>query len=154
MEKVYLDWAKVDEAVWTLVDEVRKDFIPEILVGIARGGLIPAVRMSNIMDDLLMRIVDVKFYENIEKRREAPKITVPLTGDVKGMKVLIVDDVADTGKTLETVKKHVLERGALEVKIAVIAKKSRSITEPDYHIFETEKWIVFPWEKIPVTKKK
>lgn len=153
MEKEYLHWSKVDEAIWTLTDYVRKDFTVDMIVGIARGGLIPAVRMSHIMDDILMRVMDVKFYTDIKEHTEMPEITVPLKEPVKGKNVLIVDDVADTGKTLKVVKEDIETKGAKEVRIAVIARKPQSIIEPDYYIFHTDKWIIFPWEKMPVCRK-
>lgn len=153
MEKEYLHWSKVDEAIWTLTDYVRKDYNVDMIVGIARGGLIPAVRMSHIMDNILMRVMDVKFYTDIEEHTEMPEITVPLTESVEGKNVLIVDDVADTGKTLKVVRDYILDKGAREVRIAVIAKKPQSIIDPDYYIFQTGKWIIFPWEKMPVSRK-
>ncbi|MBU7042512.1 MAG: phosphoribosyltransferase [Theionarchaea archaeon] len=153
MEKEYLHWSKVDEAIWTLADHVRKDFQVDMIVGIARGGLIPAVRMSHIMDNILMRVMDVKFYTDIEEHTEMPTITVPLTEPVKGKRVLIVDDVADTGKTLKVVKENIESQGAQDVRIAVIAKKPQSIIDPDYYIFQTDRWIIFPWEKMPVSRK-
>ncbi len=153
MEREYLHWSKVDEAIWTLADYVRKDYTVDIIVGIARGGLIPAVRMSHIMDDVLMRVMDVKFYTNIEEHTEIPEITVPLTEPVEGKNVLIVDDVADTGKTLKVVKEDMEKKGAKEARIAVIAKKPQSIIDPDYYIFQTDRWIIFPWEKMPVSRK-
>jgi hypoxanthine phosphoribosyltransferase len=153
MEKEYLHWSKVDEAIWTLADYVRKDFQVDIIVGIARGGLIPAVRLSHIMDNILLRVMDVKFYTDIEEHSEMPTITVPLTEPVKGKHVLIVDDVADTGKTLKVVKDYIKTQGARDVRIAVIAKKPQSIIDPDYYIFQTDRWIIFPWEKMPVSRK-
>ena len=152
MEKEYLDWTKVDEAIWTLKDEIFKDFVPDIIVGVARGGLVPAFRLSHITDNILMRVVDVKFYTDIDKRTEKPNITVPLNENIENMNILIVDDVADTGKTLVEVKKHVQEKNPKMVKIAVIAKKPHSIIDPDYYVFETDEWIIFPWEKMPVGK--
>jgi hypoxanthine phosphoribosyltransferase len=153
MEKEYLHWSKVDEAIWTLTDHVRKEYNVDLIVGIARGGLIPAVRMSHIMDNLLMRVMDVKFYTDVEKHTELPEITVPLNEPVKGKNVLIVDDVADTGKTLKVVREDIINKGASDVRIAVIAKKPQSIVDPDYYIFQTDKWIIFPWEKMPVCKR-
>jgi len=122
-------------------------------VGIARGGLIPAVRMSHIMDNILMRVMDVKFYTDIKEHTEMPRITVPLTEPVEGKNVLIVDDVADTGKTLKVVREDIVKKGAKDVRIAVIAKKPQSIVDPDYYIFQTDRWIIFPWEKMPVSRK-
>jgi hypoxanthine phosphoribosyltransferase len=105
MEKEYLNWTKVDEAIWTLKDEILKEYTPDIIVGVARGGLVPAVRLSHITDNILMRVVDVKFYTDIEKRTERPNITVPLNEKIDNLNVLIVDDVADTGKSLVEVRK-------------------------------------------------
>ena len=122
-------------------------------MGIARGGLIPAVRMSHIMDNILMRVMDVKFYTDIKEHAEMPRITVPLTEPVEGKNVLIVDDVADTGKTLKVVREDIVKKGAKDVRIAVIAKKPQSIVDPDYYIFQTDRWIIFPWEKMPVSRK-
>ncbi|MBU7013198.1 MAG: phosphoribosyltransferase [Theionarchaea archaeon] len=153
MEKEYLHWSKVDEAIWTLADYVRKDYKVDIIVGIARGGLIPAVRMSHIMDNILMRVMDVKFYTDVEQHTELPEITVPLTEPIENKNILIVDDVADTGKTLKVVKEDIRKKGCRDVRIAVIAKKPQSIVDPDYYIFQTDRWIIFPWEKMPVCKK-
>jgi len=153
MEREYLHWSKVDEAIWTLTDYVRKDYKVDLIVGIARGGLIPAVRMSHIMDNILMRVMDVKFYTDIKEHAEMPRITVPLTEPVEGKNVLIVDDVADTGKTLKVVREDIVKKGAKDVRIAVIAKKPQSIVDPDYYIFQTDRWIIFPWEKMPVSRK-
>jgi hypothetical protein len=61
-------------------------------------------------------------------------------------KVLVVDEVADTGKSLKLVKEHIIEKGATEVKIATVYYKPWSIVKPDYYERETSKWIVFPWE--------
>jgi hypoxanthine phosphoribosyltransferase len=60
--------------------------------------------------------------------------------------VLVVDEVADTGKSLKLVKEHIIEQGATEVKIATVYYKPWSIVKPDYYEKETSQWIVFPWE--------
>jgi hypoxanthine phosphoribosyltransferase len=60
--------------------------------------------------------------------------------------VLIVDEVADTGKSLVLIKQHITEKGAAEVKIATVYYKPWSIITPDYYAKETSRWIVFPWE--------
>jgi len=66
---------------------------------------------------------------------------------VTGKKVLIVDEVADTGKSLRLVKSHLEEQGATEVKIMTIYYKPWSIVVPDWYAKETSRWIVFPWER-------
>ncbi|MBS7617822.1 phosphoribosyltransferase, partial [Candidatus Bathyarchaeota archaeon] len=65
---------------------------------------------------------------------------------VNEKKVLLVDDVADTGKSLMLVKNHIKDMGALETRIACLYFKPWSIVKPDYYVRETEAWIIFPHE--------
>ncbi len=74
-------------------------------------------------------------------------ITQPVSTSVTGKKVLVVDEVADTGKSLRLVKSHLKERGATEVKILTIYYKPWSVVVPDWYGKETSRWIVFPWER-------
>ncbi len=150
MDKVYLTWWQVDRAIFALADELRKNFMPDVIVGIARGGLIPAVRLSHILGDVEIKVIDVKFYKDINERMEKPRITIPLHGHFEGKKVVIVDDVSDTGKTLEVVIEEVKRAGAKEVKVACLSMKPWTKVVPDFYVFRTDKWIVFPWEEFPV----
>ncbi len=152
MEKEYLDWYTIDEAVWTLADTILKEYDPDVLIGVSRGGLPPAVRFSHI-GELPLRVMGLKFYKDVGETNEKPTVTIPLTADITGKRVLVIDDVADTGETLVEVKKHLEEKNPEEVRVAVIAKKPSSIFDPDYYIMCTDKWIVFPWEKMQVSKK-
>lgn len=147
-----MTWQDIEKAVEALAVTIRDDYDPDAIVGIARGGLIPAVRLSHLFNDLLMRIIHVKYYENVDETREEPEI---FWSDVEKMrgKILVVDDVADTGNTLEVVMNHLQDRTEGEIRICTIAYKPTSKIEPDYYVYETEKWIVFPWEEAPVKKK-
>ncbi|BAD85926.1 xanthine/guanine phosphoribosyltransferase [Thermococcus kodakarensis KOD1] len=150
MDKVYLTWWQVDRAIFALADELRKNFMPDVIVGVARGGLIPAVRLSHILGDLEVKVIDVKFYKDIDERMEKPVINIPLHGSLERKKVVIVDDVSDTGKTLEVVIEEVKKAGAEEVKVACLSMKPWTKVVPDFYVFRTDKWIVFPWEEFPV----
>ncbi|WP_048150998.1 phosphoribosyltransferase [Palaeococcus ferrophilus] len=150
MDKVYLTWWQIDRAIFALADELRKNFMPDVIVGIARGGLIPAVRLSHILGDVELKVTDVKFYRDIGERREKPEIRIPLHGSLEGKKVAIVDDVSDTGKTLEVVIDEVKKAGASEVKVVCLSMKPWTSVVPDFYVFRTDKWVVFPWEEFPV----
>lgn len=151
MEFITMGWNDVEKAVTALATTLEREFVPDLIVGIARGGLIPAVRLSHLLGDKLLRMIHIKFYKGVNLRRERPELLADVGKLPK--KVLIVDDVADTGETLEFVLKHVKEKGAKEVKVATIAYKPKSRLKPDYYVFETDKWIVFPWEEMPVQRK-
>ncbi|MCD6559145.1 MAG: phosphoribosyltransferase [Palaeococcus sp.] len=153
MDKVYLTWWQIDRAIFSLADELRKKFMPDVIIGVARGGLIPAVRLSHILGDIELRVVDVKFYVDIGTHNEKPAIRIPIHGDLKGKKVAIVDDVSDTGKTLEVVIEEVKRLGAEEIKVVCLSMKPWTSVVPDFYVFRTDKWIVFPWEEFPAVSR-
>lgn len=139
-------------AIFSLADVLR-DYKPDVIIGIARGGLIPAVRLSHILGEVELKVIDVKFYKGIDERAERPTITIPIHGDIEGKKVIIVDDVSDTGKTLQVVIEEVKKRGAKDIKVACLAMKPWTSVVPDFYVFRTDKWIVFPWEEFPVVAR-
>ena len=155
MDILYLEWSKVDEAIWTLSDAIRKEYDFDVIVGISRGGLVPAVRMSHIFDNKRLLLMEAKYYKDIGVREDRPRITLPLKEeDVCGKRVLLVDDVADTGGTLLTVKDYIKGLSPKELRVAVVASKPISDVKPDYSVFNTDQWIIFPWEKMRVEKNK
>ena len=131
-----------------MASSIKRGFSPDLIVGVARGGLIPAVWLSHLLGDKPLRFIHVKYYKGMDLRKKKPELLADV-GRLKG-KVLVVDDVADTGTTLEFVANHIKQKGAKEVRIATIAMKPRSTLKPDFFVFETSKWIVFPWEEMPV----
>jgi hypothetical protein len=150
MEPISMGWHEIEKAVTALANAVKREFDPDMIVGVARGGLIPAVRLSHLLGDKLLRIIHVKYYKDINLRKEKPELWADI-GKPKG-KVLVVDDVADTGTTLEFVVRYLKEKGVTDIRIATIAWKPKSRLKPDFYVYETDKWIVFPWEEAPVKK--
>ena len=85
--------------------------------------------------------------------RTEPVLTQRISAVVNGKKALLVDDVADTGKSLQLAKEHVQRQGATEVRIATLYYKPLSVTKPDYYEKETRRWEVFPWETKEAIRK-
>jgi len=152
MDPTCLNWHDIEKSVEALSIKIREEYDPDTIIGIARGGLIPAVRISHLLNDLLMRVIHVKYYEDVNETREEPEIFWSDVQEFEG-KVLVVDDIADTGTTLEVVLDHLKDKVEGELKVATLAYKPSSKIEPDYYIYETEKWVVFPWEEAPVKRK-
>jgi len=141
-------WDEIYEMLLSLAEKIRRDgFQPDLIIGICRGGWPPARVMSDLLGNPKMANISVEFYVDVAERKSKPVLTQPISTSVEGKKVLILDDVADTGKTLEIVKEHLFTRGADQVKIATIYYKPWSIVTPDYYEKETRRWIVFPWER-------
>lgn len=143
-----LGWNEAYELTLELCAKLREDgFEPSLIVGISRGGLVPARIASDFFGrDIHITIVKVEFYSDIAKTRDEPVISEGLRVDVEGKRVLLVDDVADTGKSLALIYSLLKERGAKEVKILTLYKKPWTIIDPDYYAKETEAWVIFPWE--------
>ena len=140
-----MSWEEVEEAITALANAIKREFNPDVIVGVARGGLIPAVRLSHLLGDKLLRIIHVKYYKGANARLKKLELLADIER-VEG-RVLVVDDVADTGTSLEFVLNHLKGKGAQEVRTATIAYKPKSRLKPDYFVYETDRWVVFPWEK-------
>jgi hypothetical protein len=140
-------WNQMYDMLLNLTEKIRKNgFKPDIIVGVSRGGWPPARVLSDLMGNPNLANVRVEFYLGVAETKGEPTLTQPVSVAVDGKKILLVDEVADTGKSLKLVKKHLTENGATEVKIATVYYKPWSIIKPDYYEKETRHWIVFPWE--------
>ena len=141
-------WDEIYDMLLRLAERIRGDkFHPDVIVGVSRGGWPPARVMSDLLGNPELANVRVEFYVGVAETKGEPVITQPLSVPVEGRRVLIMDDVADTGKSLRLVRDHVEKNGAAEIKLATIYYKPWSEIKPDYYVRETEAWIVFPWER-------
>jgi len=140
-------WNLIYAMLLELADKIRKDeFKPDVIVGVSRGGWPPARVLSDLLCNPNLANVKAEFYLGVNETKGEPTITQPVSTNVANKKVLVVDEVADTGKSLKLVKEHIVAQGAQETKIATIYYKPWSVITPDYYEKETRKWIVFPWE--------
>ncbi|WP_237801691.1 phosphoribosyltransferase [Corynebacterium accolens] len=147
-----LTWEVFGEASRNLSEQiVESGWFPDLIVGVARGGLIPAGAIGYAIGVKAMGAINVEFYTDIGQTLDEPIILSPQldTDSLKGKKVLVVDDVADSGKTLDLVV-NFLEETAAEVRSAVVYTKPKTIFEPDYSWKKTDKWINFAWSVLPV----
>ncbi|HIE18091.1 TPA: phosphoribosyltransferase [Candidatus Bathyarchaeota archaeon] len=141
-------WDEIYEMLLSLAEKIQRDnFRPDLIVGVCRGGWPPARVMSDLLGNPKLANISVEFYVDVAETKNKPVLTQSITVPVEGKKILILDDVADTGKTLKLVKEHLFSRGAEEVRIATIYYKPWSIVVPDYYEKETKRWVVFPWER-------
>lgn len=129
---------------------VDSGFEPDIVLSIARGGLPFGGALGYALDLKNVSVVNVEFYTGVDQRLEVPIMLPPTPAavDLSGMNVLVVDDVADTGKTLKLVQEFLADHVA-ESRIACIFEKSRTIVNCDYVWKRTDRWIDFPWSSLP-----
>ena len=142
------DWNEINNRCVELADQIKKSgFNPEIIVGVARGGWIPARILSDLLGNTYVASIKVEFYKDVAEPAKKPIISQQVSTRVEGKRVLVVDDVADTGESLTTVRQNLLSQGASQVKIATLHYKPKSILRPDFYVRETSAWVVYPHER-------
>nr|WP_240471020.1 phosphoribosyltransferase [Schaalia suimastitidis] len=156
-----LTWQGFGEATRALAHSiVNSGWMPELIVAIARGGLLPAGALSYAMGVKAIGTMNVEFYTGIEQTLDEPLLLPPLmdTSALSGQRVLVVDDVADSGKTLAMVMDLIGREGLsldgattvpVDARCAVLYQKPHSIFVPDYVWKGTDRWINFPWSTLP-----
>ncbi|MWB98820.1 phosphoribosyltransferase [Agromyces seonyuensis] len=151
IRKEILTWDEFGGAARELAaDVLASGFRPDIVIAIARGGLLIAGAISYALGTKSCGSINVEFYTDIEETLPEPVLLPPALDApaLAGKKVLLVDDVSDSGRTLEKVVGILAEADA-ETKSLTLYTKSRTVLRPDFSWRETDDWIVFPWSALP-----
>jgi uncharacterized protein len=146
-----LTWQRFGVAARELATTIADDgYRPDLILSIARGGLFVAGALGYALDVKNLHVVNVEFYVGVDERLDMPVMLppVPMPVDLSGARVLIADDVADTGATLRLVKDFCADQVA-EVRCAVVYEKPRSFVQCEYVWRRTDLWINFPWSVEP-----
>lgn len=146
MLKSKISWKAYHRYAEELGAAVKKDrFRPNVIVCISRGGLPIGVMLSEILRRPLA-VITVQSYRGTKPGRMKFDTRISSVAPIKG-KILLVDDLVDTGRTMKATKKYLLRFG--EVRTAVLWRKVCSKFVPDYFAkwMPAEKWIVFPYCK-------
>jgi hypothetical protein len=142
-----LTWDEVQKLSEKVSDKIKKSgFKPDLIVAVSRGGFDPARIISDQLDIRRLACVQVSYYVGVNMTSDEPKVIHPLNVDVSNFRVLVIDDVADSGESLKLIKKYVNSYNPILVKTATLHYKPWSIYRPDYFAEEVEDWIVYPWE--------
>ncbi|CAN5126336.1 phosphoribosyltransferase [Frigoribacterium sp. UYMn621] len=150
-DREVLGWDEFGEASRELAAQVHgSGFVPDMVVAIARGGLLLAGSVAYALDVKSCGAINVEFYTGVDLRLAEPVLLSPMldTPSVSGQKVLLVDDVSDSGRTLAMVLELLLKAGA-DVRSLCLYSKPQTVLEPDFVWRRTSKWIAFPWSSLP-----
>ncbi len=146
-----LSWESFGKAIRELAGQVvDSGYRPDLLLSITRGGLVPAGAISYAIGIKNLHIINVEFYTGVAERLPMPVLLPPVPAGValSGQRILIVDDVADTGETLRTVHDFCAGHVA-EARTAVLYEKPHSLVKCDYVWKHTSEWVSFPWSSEP-----
>jgi len=122
-------------------------FRPDLIVAIGRGGYMPARIVSDYLDIYDLTDIRIEHYHGVRMERFA-RVRYPLTADIAGKRVLLIDDVSDSGGTFETAIRHLREHGEpAQLKTAVLHHKCVSSYTADFYAEEVREWhwIIYPW---------
>lgn len=132
-----MNWETLEKEVHELAQKV--DYAPDCIVGIVRGGLIPARLLSSYLG------VKDMFCLTVKKTEDGRTVTTDISADLQGKKLLLVEDMLETGKSLLVAKEYLENMGA-EVKTVCLYTMPISEVTPDYSLRQVEEVVRFPWE--------
>lgn len=141
-----LDWKDVEEGIHDLAKKL-KEYSFDVMIAISKGGLIPGRLLYDVLQSKAkFAVISIKFYEDVERTLPYPILEAPIAVDIVNKNVFVVDDVADSGRSLRLALHTLKEMGAREISSAVLFLKPTSVVTPTYVWKETSNWVVFPWE--------
>ena len=135
--------------VVTLGDRVRGEH--DVMLVITRGGLIPGGLLAYLLGIKNILVAAVEFYDDDGARAEAPTfLQFPADPLLRGQRVLVVDEVWDSGRTIEAVVERIRQGGGIPTTAVLHYKPANSevASRPDHHVVETGGWVVYPWTKV------
>lgn len=150
-EREILGWLEFGEASRHLASDVlHSGFTPDVVIAIARGGLLLAGSIAYALGTKSCGALNVEFYTGVDERLPEPIVLPPMLDEpsLANKKVLLVDDVSDSGRTLAMVVQLLRGSGA-DVRSVCLYSKPGTLQEPDFVWRRTPHWITFPWSALP-----
>jgi xanthine phosphoribosyltransferase len=142
---VYYGYEQFVEDVKKLVIKISAEYDPDTLIAVARGGLTLGHAYALATDNRQLISINSILYEGNQKGKVCEIFNIPELGKAK--KVLILDDIVDSGQTIKEVFNYLTHHfPEVEFKIASIFYRPTAIIQPDFALYETDEWIDFFWE--------
>lgn len=140
-----VSWIEYHTLAQKLAATILSDKKPyDEIVAIARGGL----TLGHLLSDFLripISTITIQSYTDIQTQGNVT-ITKKIQGSIAGKRVLLVDDVADSGKTIQRAVSYLRHLNPKQVTTVTMFYKPRSVVRPDYFARQTTRWILFPYE--------
>ncbi len=138
----------VYELAYVLAERVRASgFRPDLVVAISRGGFTPARVLCDWLGIFNLTSIRIVHYSRTATKEPSATVRYPLCISIKAERVLVVDDVNDTGDTLRAARAHLESLGPAEVRTAVLHEKTGSPVRADYAAGSIDewRWLIYPW---------
>ena len=140
-----LSWEMFGELCRALALRVARENDPDMVIGIARAGVIPGAVIASILR-VDFHSLKISRRDGDEQVRDRPAILSAAPGTARGSRVLIVDEIASSGETLRMALSSLRNVGPTELRTATCFVRPRGY-KPDYFALETDQTIIFPWDR-------
>ena len=145
---IFPTWQELDDLIFSLSEKIKESGIGiDRLVTLAKGGWPMSRSLVDFLGIEKIASIGIKFYSGVGERLKKPFIYQNIPVSIYREKILLFDDVADTGYSLEFAKQYLQDNGAGEIYTATLFYKPTSRIKPDFYALETSSWIIFPYEK-------
>jgi hypoxanthine phosphoribosyltransferase len=146
-----ISWSEVQRLCLRLATLIQaSNYQPDIVVAIARGGFVPARLVCDYLDMMALTSIKIEHYLAGSAKQEQAVIRYPLCTPIENQRVLLVDDVNDSGDTLDVAMQHLLSFQPREVRTAVMHHKTTTHFKVDYQAKTIVKWrwLIYPWAMV------
>lgn len=145
---VLRSWNEMRNLSQIVAEKIRDSkYKPDIIITLLRGGMVPAINLSDILGIKNILTLKVEHWGITAAKNKRAKLKSSLSGGIKGKRILLIDDLTDTGESMLLAIKHLKKLKPLEIKTATLIHKTQSEFEPDFYAKKVDKWkwIIFPW---------
>jgi hypoxanthine phosphoribosyltransferase len=145
--KDHVGWNDLESLVATLAEHVRGEY--DLLLAVTRGGLVPAGMLAYTLGIRNILVAAVAYYDDDGNPGDEPTfLQFPADPLLHGRRVLVVDEVWDSGTTIHAVVERIRQAGGIPTTAVLHYKPTRSRVpgEPDHHVVATDKWVVYPFK--------
>jgi len=148
---LYVSWERAVDLCYKLATMVaHSGFRPDAIIAVLRGGVVPALIVSDVLGVDGFYAVRARHWGVLKEAFEKPIIEQLPQGRLEGARILVVDEVADTGKTLDSVVEQLKRLNPSEIRTAVVHLKPTSRHKPSYYAESLDRWlwIFYPWSLV------
>ena len=145
-----LSWVTFDGHVQALARAVARRFGPEVVVGVAHGGVFVGGALASALGADFFP-VRISRRSRVHPSKGKPRLFGSMPRELKGRRVLIVDDVSATGETLKLAKKLAAKVGARSMRTATLVSRTEGYAA-DFSALKSDALFVFPWDYADVTE--
>lgn len=143
----YYNWTELGQDIFDLAKKIIENGETfDRVIALAKGGLTFSRSLVDYLHIDDVSSLHIEFYSGINSANNTPVITQSIPVSLKNEKVLLFDDLVDSGKTMQTALEYLKHRGVANIKTAAFFYKPQTIIMPDFFVREVNSWIIFPNE--------